>query len=120
MRSALPYPLDGQVNIRPSCYTPSCWKLKQACERSLCVVLRRLPPTAHVCSRLFKDECLSLGLRLTAAQAGRVQDAVSAGAYQFGDLLRDFRNRMSDEIEYKMPDNLALADQRHLTAGAAR
>ena len=93
----------------------------EASERD--ATLHGFSATPAYCSRLLatvKDACSNLGLRLTAAQVGRVEDAVSSGACQLGDLLRDLRNLMLDELEYKKSVDLPVTSQRHLTAGVAR
>jgi hypothetical protein len=60
------------------------------------------PWPAH-CSRLLatvRDGCAALGLRLTSTQVDRVEDAVTNGACQLRDVIRELGNRMLDELEY--------------------
>ena len=78
---------------------------------------------AH-CSRLLaivKNGCAILGLRLTSAQVGRIEDAVAAGdRSQLGHLLRDLGNRMLDEMEWSNSIDSNVVGQRSLAAGAGR
>lgn len=80
-------------------------------------------PWPAYCSRLLaavRDGCTALGLRLTATQIGRVEDAALGGSRQLKALLRDLGNRMSDELGCSKSVNLPVISQRYLAAGAGR
>jgi hypothetical protein len=77
---------------------------------------------AH-CSRLLaivRNGCAILGLRLTAAQVGRIEDAVASDRGQLSHLLRDLGNRMLDEMQWANSVDAPAITQRALTAGGGR
>jgi hypothetical protein len=69
---------------------------------------------------IVRNGCAILGLRLTAAQVARVEDAVAGDRFQLSDLLRDLSNRILDEMEYANSIDSSVIGQRSMAAGVGR
>jgi transposase-like protein len=68
----------------------------------------------------LKQGCTKLGLEFSLAQIKRIESAFSADSSRLEDLLRDLRNRLSDELEYTELVFVPERPARQLTAGVNR